>query len=713
MSSDRTIGRIVKVKTYQALVELSPETSSYVKSSYGGLYAIAVINSFVIVPVGSERVVAIVTGLDMAEEPDATLQNRQMLVIARPRRTMWVSMIGTITQSAESKHFEYGVKRYPELDNPVWFASEDDLDIIFDKARRTEPQHITIGKSPIFTDYDVTIDIDRFFGKHAAILGNTGAGKSCTVTAIIKAVLERGMPNAHFIVLDTNNEYEQAFTIDHGDDAPKELLYDRLVLRNEGDTPKGLVVPHWFMNGLDYQAFFRPGEGAQAPLLFKAIGVARGKGQPKSALLNVLHRVEEALSAVDTILLESPKSKAAFKGKEQLREQLGPLNAYLDQECGTFASLDLMVPLASIQESVVTMLREAAQTPEAKRAQYPSEPITALIADRITKQLASIREQLVAVRQSLHISGDTPTGIDTPLHFDFNEFVDSIFSDELQREAARDPKLRSYVGTLQLRLEQARQDPRYAFLFQVKPFDNALASFLRLLLGLDPAKHFDKAAPPWATAYREQHPTEKRTHQITILDLSELSSDVLENVTALLGRLVLDFMQRIPERASFPVVLVLEEAHRYIPNAAPLDRQQRARDVFEKIAKEGRKFGLSLLVASQRPSELSRTVLAQCNSFIVHRIQNPDDQEYFRSVISGINRELLDQLPALAQQQAIVMGDCVTLPLQVRINTISPRPRSVDPEFVRRWSNLQPVEPNVEGITARWEGRRPEPGESQ
>src|SRR5437763_7270093 len=99
MSGDRAIGRAVKVKTYQALVELLPETSSYVKSSYGGLYAIAVINSFVIIPVGSERVVAVVTGLDMAEEPEASVQNRQMLLIARPRRTMWVSMIGTITQS--------------------------------------------------------------------------------------------------------------------------------------------------------------------------------------------------------------------------------------------------------------------------------------------------------------------------------------------------------------------------------------------------------------------------------------------------------------------------------------------------------------------------------------------------------------------------------------------------------------------------------------
>ncbi len=98
-------------------------------------------------------------------------------------------------------------------------------------------------------------------------------------------------------------------------------------------------------------------------------------------------------------------------------------------------------------------------------------------------------------------------------------------------------------------------------------------------------------------------------------------------------------------------------------------------------------------------------MLAQCNSFIVHRIQNPDDQEYFKSVISGINRELLDQLPALGQQQAIVLGDCVELPLQVRINTVDPRPRSEDPPFTQVWSSASPTLPDIEDIAARWEGK--------
>ena len=690
MSSDRSIGRTVKIKTYQALVELSPETSSYVKSSYGGLYAIAVINSFVIIPVGSERVVAIVTGLDMAEEPEASLQNRQMLVIARPRRTMWVSMIGTITQGAnDKKHFEYGIKRYPELDNPVWFSSEEDLDVIFDKAKIGNPRHITIGKSPIFSDYDVTIDVDRFFGKHAAILGNTGAGKSCTVTALIKAVLDRGMPNAHFIILDTNNEYEQAFTAwDEKDPAKPIPLYNRVVLRNDGDIPKGLVVPHWFMNSLDYNAFFRPAEGAQAPLLFKAIRSARTRTTVGGQLAEVYDTLEVQTNKLEAFITDPPKGNAVGYGRRNVREAIDGQRAYLATKRGLLSDESRQT-----YETILNTVRNAVGA---------DGQLIATDDDAIRQAVHGLRDALAADRTS--IVSTSLIGVDTPTHFDFDEFVSTIFEAELSRETQRDPRLRSYVGTLQLRLEQARQDPRYSFLFQVKPFVNALASFIRLLLGLDPAKHFSTATPPWSEAYNDQYQTPKRTHQITILDLSELASEVLENVTALLGRLVLDFMQRVPDRASFPVVLVLEEAHRYIPENAPLERQQRAREVFEKIAKEGRKFGLGLLVASQRPSELSRTVLAQCNSFIVHRVQNPDDQQYFRSVISGINRELLDQLPALAQQQAIVMGDCVRLPLQVRINTVNPRPRSLDPEFVRLWSNPATAPPDVEAIAAKWEG---------
>ena len=174
-------------------------------------------------------------------------------------------------------------------------------------------------------------------------------------------------------------------------------------------------------------------------------------------------------------------------------------------------------------------------------------------------------------------------------------------------------------------------------------------------------------------------------------------------MTSLIARIIFEFMQRIEKRGCFPVVLVLEEAHHYIPEISQTQRQIRARKVFEKIAKEGRKFGLSLLIASQRPSELSKTIMAQCNSFIVHRIQNPEDQQYFRSVISSVSHELLNQLPALPQKTALVLGDCVTAPIQVTIRDVNPTPDSRDPRFSEIWSDPNFKAPNFEEICKKWE----------
>lgn len=709
MQTDRTIGRVVKVKTYQALVELNPETNSYVKSTYTGLYAIGAINSFVIIPVGSERVVAIVTALDMAEEPEATLQNRQMLVIPRSRRTMWISMIGTITQRMAGKVFTYGIERYPELDNPVWCADKEDLDVIFGKssvATPGKPGPVAIGTSPLFSDYEVTIDIDRFFGKHAAVLGNTGSGKSCTVTALVKAVIEHpegnGMPHAHFIIFDTNNEYEAAFTVPSAvNGEPARRMYNRLVLRNAGDRPTGLWIPHWFMNSSDYLAFFRPGEGAQGPLLFRAIASARAESQPDSALAQTSRVLEDFVNAIDANL-SNPNSQ--YRGRDATYEQVEPLRRLLAAKEEQFRGANRTDNWEEMRTSIDALINLLGPPLAAVGGRQQHRAMDAVIADEVQGHLINLRAQLAILRGALN-QQTALVGVDSPVHFDFDHFVTTVFEEELSREARRNAQLRNYIGTLQLRLDQARQDPRYTFLFKAQPFTHALASFLRLLFGEFPAKHFgeDGARPPWAESYEAQHGAREERHQVTIVDLSQLASEVLENVTALIGRLILEFLQRCPDRGNFPVVLILEEAHHYIAAEVTTDRQRRAREVFEKIAKEGRKFGLSLVVASQRPSELSRTVLAQCNSFIVHRIQNPDDQDYFRSVISGINRELLEQLPALPQQHAIVLGDCVRLPLQVRIKDVSPRPNSFDPEFSRIWSDATTRPPDFEAVCDAWQ----------
>ena len=128
-----------------------------------------------------------------------------------------------------------------------------------------------------------------------------------------------------------------------------------------------------------------------------------------------------------------------------------------------------------------------------------------------------------------------------------------------------------------------------------------------------------------------------------------------------------------------------------------------SKQVFERIAREGRKYGLGLVVASQRPSELSKTVLSQCNSFIVHRLQNPEDLRYFREIVPGIYEQLLDQLPALASRSALVLGECVQAPALVEMREADPVPRSKNPKFYKSWTTEAPV-PDVEAVCSKWEG---------
>lgn len=287
-----------------------------------------------------------------------------------------------------------------------------------------------------------------------------------------------------------------------------------------------------------------------------------------------------------------------------------------------------------------------------------------------------------------------------------------------EAESGNPGRVRDACGPMFLRIRRFFEDPRFRFLFAQHPnAAHVLAAFLRDVLGLPSVEETSlplsdvNVVPMESLPFYDRQRAGSQGHQVVILDLSLLAAEVLENVTALVGRLILEFLQRLGElggekaRGSLPVVLVLEEAQNYIGQPRQGDEESISRLVFERVAREGRKYGLGLVVASQRPSELSRTVLSQCSSFIVHRLQNPEDLRYFKEIVPGIYGPLLDQLPALAPQTALVLGECVRAPALVRIREAQPLPRSLDPRFHRYWIRETDPAVNVESICARWEGK--------
>ena len=198
---------------------------------------------------------------------------------------------------------------------------------------------------------------------------------------------------------------------------------------------------------------------------------------------------------------------------------------------------------------------------------------------------------------------------------------------------------------------------------------------------------------------------------VTIIDLSLVPADIVHVVTAVVARMVFEALQRYRKLNdhSLPTTLVIEEAHTFIKRYKEDAENQNAASVccqmFEKISREGRKFGLGLVLSSQRPSELSSTVLSQCNSFLLHRVSNDRDQELIHRLVPDNLRGLLRELPSLPSQQAILLGWASELPIMVRMNDLQhhERPHSEDPDFWAVWSRTKERKINWGQVAIDWQ----------
>jgi len=197
--------------------------------------------------------------------------------------------------------------------------------------------------------------------------------------------------------------------------------------------------------------------------------------------------------------------------------------------------------------------------------------------------------------------------------------------------------------------------------------------------------------------------------QLVVLDLSLVPTEVVHVVAAVTSRMIFESLQRYRKlnKVVLPTVLVMEEAHafirRYKDDIETYDAATVCCQVFERIAREGRKFGLGLVLSSQRPSELSPTVLSQCNTFLLHRISNDRDQELVHRLVPDNLRGLLRELPSLPSQNAILLGWASELPVLVRIDDLpkTHQPRSDDPDFWSVWTGKD-AEGNVVERKANW-----------
>lgn len=673
INQNRIIGRVLSVDNFRVFIKIEEHIMGSFKSGVNDIYEVARINSYLIIPVGADRIVALITRVTMKEEVELNSNSASSISLPSTARYISATMLGTIAQRQNKDCFIQGVYSFPSLDNPVWYVTENDLDQIFDNKASSDTIdyrkdfYLPIGTSPAFQNYKVKICPDQFFVKHAAILGNTGSGKSCTLTSILRNLFKFEynsntiLSNAHIVIFDTNGEYKDAFISEQQNNELERI--NAYYYGGEGQVK----VPYWLMNWDDFKFLLSPGEGVQAPILNRAIGLAKNE---QDAIRNKV--IPNNLKSDIEGLLNS--------NSEEIKKKTGT------QNYGNWIWKDNN-EILGIGDAIKVFHNELGC--EICNLANEDNFNNASKQQPILEKIGELYNAVLMESMSKQITNEQ--NIDLPIWFSYQELCKKYIDAAINQDSTNNNRIAEYLSTLRLRMNSFLNDKRIAVPLMLKDSEeankNILPQFLSLILG-DFNKVYKSEDDHFINQYNNdiRIADSSRTNQITIVDVSQLPYEVLETFAGLLGRIILEFVANfIPEqRGKYPIVIVLEEAQNYIAE----NKDSIAKTVFERIAREGRKYGISLIVSSQRPSELSKTVLSQCNSFIIHRLQNPDDQKYVRGLISSANADLLDQLPIIPQQHAIITGDCVRTPIQVRIDDVSPTPNSHNPEFVNNWISI-------------------------
>ena len=625
----RVIGKIVSINSDRFTVELLSGIKNFNVNGYDDIHYFAQINSYVIVPYQNYYIVSEVVSV---REKDTTLiansVKEQELNKVYSTKYLEVLPIGTINK----EKFIFGASVYPTLYSDVLYIKDTELDLIFNtkdmetKVGETENTRLLaleIGKSAIFQDYDIKIKIDNFFGGHSAVLGNTGSGKSCTISSMVQTLFKKkgfAAIGASFIFFDVNGEYKQAFEQLHDLNDDIEVYYTSLE-----DETNPFKLPQHLMNVEEWELLLNASEKAQLPILRNALNIASllSKSEADGDSKKILNHIKGV--CVDLVL----------KGEGNDTSKYTHIATILRSFYTDDFNFDTKVGVKTLQQCIAISYGKMADIDE--------------IANIINTK-GYIDHEGIKLFESSKIEP-----------FEFDLLGEALELAILYEEAHGNNQIRNYCASLITRFKslQNRED----FDFIKERITISADEYVKKLFGVNGSK--------------------KKT-QITIIDLNSAEDEIVEIVSSVLTRLFFDTLRKAEPRNQFPVNLVLEEAHRYIA----YDSKRtflRANQIFDRVAKEGRKYGLFFTVSSQRPSELSKTVLSQCNNFIVHRIQNPDDLLHIRQITPHISETTLKKLPSIPTQHALIFGNAVNIPALFKVNDADPLPNSDNNEVSKNW----------------------------
>lgn len=672
-----TIGTIESVSPIEIKVLLEVDAPQNVAINTGVPTHFPKINGYVLIPNETGAIVGVINwiGVQHSNYPIRKgFKDFDLIDLPFPLRKMIITPLGVLKKKKNGNYeIERGVYNFPSVGDNVILPTDKQLSAIVENP----DGKVEIGKAPIASNASIKVNPDKLFGRHLAILGNTGSGKSCSVAGLVRwslteadKVKTNSQLNSRFIILDPNGEYFDTFN----DLGSKKVRKFTVKLEDTESEFEQLKIPSWMWNSQEWISFSQAAPGAQRPLLLQSLlDLKRGKQLSNSNIIRIHSFLNSSKNTLLTFLSNLPNTST-----------FGPFRGMVDVLQKISEDLDFHLqfiptsnqPLLDAYNKLNIDFKQTIASREWKTA--TSSGFNAFTHKDIDSMKSGIENVLALIQVSENeISQINP---DTPLNFDLNDLIPYLE----QLAENQGGNILQFVQMLSLRMRFLFSDERLNGVVQPKE-DITLVDWLNKYIGSNEAEN----------------------GQITLIDLSLIPSDIIHVVVAVLSRLTFEAIQRYRKlyKQELPTTIVLEEAHTFL-REFDNNTNNICLETFERISREGRKFGLSMVLSSQRPSELSQTVLSQCNTFLLHRIVNDRDQDLVKKMVPDSLSGLLKELPILPSRKAILVGWAFPIPVLVEMKFLDKehRPKSNDPNFWDVWTGKEKREIDWTKVANDWQG---------
>lgn len=520
--------------------------------------------------------------------------------------------------------FNSGIVHKPSHDSKIRIINSEEVIALVGKQDVDTKTDLYVGKSLIYDGFNVSANIDNFFSNHFAIIGNTGSGKSCSVARLFQNLYYRQkyVPiNSNIVLFDVYGEYKPAL------DRINQTKYCRCkhVTTDVRDTVNSDIVkiPPYYLEVDDLALLLNVDSPSQIPIIEKALKLVYLFTEDEDKV--IAHKNNIIAKAILDILTGGKEST-------QIRDQVIAV-------LSTFHTKDINLESKIVQPGYIRTLRQCLNVDQ-------------------TGKINTI--QLVM------------------------EYLDKFTDTELKLENSMKPQNYT-LKDLYNAFEFALISEGVLKSDKVYDMNNILKVRLDAIINSDYGRYFEVDEYIPKESYIRDLFTTRRGEkaQIVNFNLNYVDERFAKTLTKIYSKLFLDYAISLESRGGFPLQIILEEAHRYVQNDD--DVRNIGYNIFDRITKEGRKYGVVLGLITQRPSELSNTALSQCSNYIVLRMFHPEDLKIIKSMTHSIAEEDIEKLKALRPGVALCFGNAFNIPVFVKIDKPDPTPDSNNAHIGTEW----------------------------